>query len=87
MLARAGGELRRDLEASGTNVGTLDIGHSGSQHAGSGRAGDHTGNAGTHTDRRAPAPDVQTSSRNVIRPLVTPTASRSTVADGVDVRI
>ena len=26
LLSRAGGELRRDLEAGGTNVGTLDIG-------------------------------------------------------------
>jgi hypothetical protein len=94
MLARAGGELRRDLEAGGTNVGTLDIGHSDDGRAGADHAGRHQSNHASTgpNDRRTAADHATVSARAArppyIRPTPPPSPIRSaTVADGVDVRI
>lgn len=48
-LARAGSELRRDLEAAGTLVGSLDIGHGGAD----GSSGRRQGAAGDASSRQA----------------------------------
>jgi hypothetical protein len=84
VLSRAAGDLRRDLEASGTNVGTLEVGHSasghstGSSHTSSGHPSG--GHAGTNSglDRRRPlsAPAA-----------IAPSTRSHIVTDGVDVRI
>jgi hypothetical protein len=97
MLARAGGELRRDLEAGGTTVGSLDIGHSGDLgHSGAQQSGSGpSGHAGSQAGGSQSGPN--TSARHTslprrdgpsIRPLIQPPTARSgAVTDGVDVRI
>ena len=93
MLARAGGELRRDLEAGGTNVGTLDIGHSASGHAGADHPGHQEGNQATAgpNGRRPGADQPAATTRPARPPYIRPSAPSpirsTTVVDGVDVRI
>ncbi|MGD9998702.1 MAG: flagellar hook-length control protein FliK [Ilumatobacteraceae bacterium] len=87
MLSRAGAELRRDLEATGTTVGTLDIGHAGSQSLGSG--GPFARDPGSSDDgRTAAVPSLRGTVAHVPasqHPTVTNRAA--TVTDGLDLRI
>ena len=91
MLSRAAGELRRDLEAGGTNVGTLDVGHSssGQHNAGHTSAGQSGAGAGSGPGARSNRASTLAARH---RPLTAPAPITSTTpshvaADGVDVRI
>ena len=57
-LARAGDELRRELEAGGTRLGSLDIGHGDVGHGDAGRGDSHARQSNWRpapaSDRRAP---------------------------------
>jgi hypothetical protein len=79
--------LQRELEATGTKVGTLDINQPGNPS--SGQAGDRSGNA--PADRRTPA-QGNTTGVNAARPSSTaPTTqsapTRAASPSGLDVRI
>jgi hypothetical protein len=82
--------LRRDLEAGGTTVGTLDIGHSGGQATGSGAGSTSSsfssgGSGGGGGDGRAAPRATQTVAGAAVAPL---TSIRSMpVTDGLDLRI
>lgn len=92
MLSRAAGELRRDLEAGGTSVGTLDVGQSapgqlGADHTGSGLgSGTGAGPDANSRDGRGGEPSTRSRPLAVPAPLMS-TSKSHTVSDGVDVRI
>ena len=80
--------LQRELDSTGTKVGSLDINQP--QNPNSGQAGDRRGNA--PTERRTPAqsaaPGVNTGRRGSTSPSSTPsTPTRTAPMSGLDVRI
>ena len=80
LLARAGGELRRDIEAGGTVVGSLDIDHSGAHepstgHAGAGQWSSNQTGAGQHPGQ---ADAGRSDGRTAARRDIPPTRSRVT---------
>jgi Flagellar hook-length control protein FliK len=86
-LARAGSELRRELEADGTTLGSLDIGHA--DQRGSGGA---PGQSGWSTDDRQPArphadPVAAPAHRQSPLNVSSAMASRRSDANGLDVLI
>jgi hypothetical protein len=87
-LARAGAELRRDLESAGTTVGSLQVGQgSGDIGQGSGdRAGQRQGRADDGGLRGAPSLGGVTASTTAQPPLITTTRTSSADA-GLDLLI
>jgi hypothetical protein len=87
-LARAGAELRRDLESAGTTVGSLNVGQgSGDIGQGSGdRAGQRQGRADDGGLRGAPPLGGVTASTTAQPPLITTTRTSSADA-GLDLLI
>ena len=88
LLADHRAALQRELESTGTKVGSLDINQP--QNPNSGQAGDRRGNA--PTERRTPAqsaaPGVNTGRRGSTSPSSTPsTPTRTAPMSGLDVRI
>ena len=82
-LARAGDELRRDLESEGTALGSLDIGHSNDRGA-----DNSSGRAGWWTDRsRADRSLAERSQADAAAVVATTTRGRSGEASGLDLLI
>jgi hypothetical protein len=86
LLARSGAELRRDLEAGGTTLGSLDISHGdGSQRNAAWAGTDHPGDRRTAViERRAPVTAIDTPIASAVR---APARHSTHDLDGVDVRI
>ena len=88
LLADHRAALQRELESTGTKVGSLDINQP--QNPNSGQAGDRRGNAPTERRNTAQsaAPGVNTGPRGSTSPSSTPsTPTRTAPMSGLDVRI